>query len=537
MIAEPNYSLHQAVIQNDSDRVAALVNKAATDIDELNSYNWTALHLSSQLNLSEITDILLTANANTKICNANGVSPLHCAVWADAKHVTSKLLNNGANPNIKDDTGLTPLTLAAWNNNVQCIRELIKFGAIINSRTPDGSSTLHYAVWNNSVAAIAELIELGALVNARNDDGLTPYELGKKILLTDVADYFISLRGEVKLQFDEKHVAAAMINHIPEINDAMYTSALEPNQPTTPTHNYSSGAEQPLRFSKDADSEHNDLPIDITPIFDNGHTAATAATAATSNTENDANKATDSNNLQATANPSSSGNAPAIDVTTKDFASASASGSLPTIAPAAKSNTGVSTELFTSKEPLQHHQTNTENLATPSPQADAMNRENEEEHVNTAFRHKLPNDETQQAFITPDTPLIYPEQLIHTTFAGDKVRRASELVIANLLFSLGISYTYERKITGIHALGEMHPTFTVITPKGSVLLWEHFPQHNSKEDNQAAIAWYVRNGFSANENLFISYTATHHGINSKKLLEVANALIDRIDEDSPEGAE
>ena len=50
------------------------------------------------------------------------------------------------------------------------------------------------------------------------------------------------------------------------------------------------------------------------------------------------------------------------------------------------------------------------------------------------------------------------DQLIHKTARGDMVRSKSEVIIANLLYELGVKYRYEADIAGLY------PDFTVTNP-------------------------------------------------------------------------
>ena len=60
---------------------------------------------------------------------------------------------------------------------------------------------------------------------------------------------------------------------------------------------------------------------------------------------------------------------------------------------------------------------------------------------------------------------------IYSTQKGDMVRSKSEVIISNLLYHSGLEYSYEKEL--IYNGGKMHPDFTVTTPKGNVIYWEH----------------------------------------------------------------
>ncbi len=60
---------------------------------------------------------------------------------------------------------------------------------------------------------------------------------------------------------------------------------------------------------------------------------------------------------------------------------------------------------------------------------------------------------------------------IYPTTKGDVVRSKSEVIIANLLFYEGLEYEYEAKLQ--HKHGTMKPDFTIKTPSGKRIYWEH----------------------------------------------------------------
>ena len=60
---------------------------------------------------------------------------------------------------------------------------------------------------------------------------------------------------------------------------------------------------------------------------------------------------------------------------------------------------------------------------------------------------------------------------IYPTQKGDMVRSKSEVIIANQMYHSGLEYTYEKDLK--YAGGKMRPDFTVVTPKGKIIYWEH----------------------------------------------------------------
>lgn len=99
----------------------------------------------------------------------------------------------------------------------------------------------------------------------------------------------------------------------------------------------------------------------------------------------------------------------------------------------------------------------------------------------------------------------FAEHLVHRTTRGELVRSKSELAIANYLHSIGLPYIYERELPGTVDPDKLRPDFSFIDDAGDVILWEHLGMLD-RTDYAAGWdwkrAWYERNGFELNQNLF-----------------------------------
>lgn len=83
---------------------------------------------------------------------------------------------------------------------------------------------------------------------------------------------------------------------------------------------------------------------------------------------------------------------------------------------------------------------------------------------------------------------------IYPTAKGDYVRSKSEVIIANLLYSSGLEYEYEKELK--HAHGVMRPDFTIKTPSGNTYYWEHLGMLGTEEyDN----AWLFKKNIYDNQ--------------------------------------
>jgi exodeoxyribonuclease V alpha subunit len=92
----------------------------------------------------------------------------------------------------------------------------------------------------------------------------------------------------------------------------------------------------------------------------------------------------------------------------------------------------------------------------------------------------------------------YAEHLIHRTRKGTMVRSKSEVIVADILTSLGISCEYEQKLPSKDDLNDFRlPDFTV-SYEGDTFYWEHLgmlsvPSYKQAWDRKRQ--WYEDNGF------------------------------------------
>lgn len=118
----------------------------------------------------------------------------------------------------------------------------------------------------------------------------------------------------------------------------------------------------------------------------------------------------------------------------------------------------------------------------------------------------------------------FAEHLIHRTEKGHLVRSKSELVIANMLFQLGIPYEYERVYDGIAAAARLRPDFSFVTADGDLIIWEHLgmlSRPDYKRGWEWKRAWYQKNGFAEGKTLFASSEEDGKGLDSAELKKTA----------------
>lgn len=110
---------------------------------------------------------------------------------------------------------------------------------------------------------------------------------------------------------------------------------------------------------------------------------------------------------------------------------------------------------------------------------------------------------TQQSKVPKDTEKPY------LTAKGDYVRSKSEVIIANELYNQQISYEYEKPLTLPGHSKALLPDFTICTPGGKTVLWEHCGLMDN-EEYRSRWNWkkqlYERNGISEwQKNLIATY--------------------------------
>jgi len=129
-----------------------------------------------------------------------------------------------------------------------------------------------------------------------------------------------------------------------------------------------------------------------------------------------------------------------------------------------------------------------------------------------------------------DDSVPFAEHLIHRTEKGHLVRSKSELVIANMLFQLGIPYEYERICDG--ESGRLRPDFSFVTADGNLIIWEHLgmlSQLGYRQGWEWKRGWYEKNGFIDGETLFTSTEDDENGLDSEKLKQTANTIKNLLD--------
>ena len=181
--------LHFAAQAEQAEQAAAVVQLLlAAGADREARTRWdqeTPLHHAAVGGHVEVVELLLTAGADIRSRDVNGVTPLHGAVAADSSELVELLLTAGSH-NGEGAAGLlaawshggygeprgTPLHWAAGRNRISIAQQLLAAGAQVQALSggEEGTTPL-YEAWGEEMAGLllaagAELDEPGILSNA-----------------------------------------------------------------------------------------------------------------------------------------------------------------------------------------------------------------------------------------------------------------------------------------------------------------------------------------------------------------------------------
>lgn len=137
--AEGRSPLLLAIEQNKPNIVQKLLSAGANPSQRpVSKFYFFPLHLAAYYSFVEITELLLTAQADIKIKDSHNNTALNRALETpifqsvnddDTAQIVQKLLSAGADPNTKDYDGATPSMKAVLRNNFQALEYLANKGA------------------------------------------------------------------------------------------------------------------------------------------------------------------------------------------------------------------------------------------------------------------------------------------------------------------------------------------------------------------------------------------------------------------------
>lgn len=119
---------------------------------------------------------------------------------------------------------------------------------------------------------------------------------------------------------------------------------------------------------------------------------------------------------------------------------------------------------------------------------------------------------------------LYPEQLIHSSGSGNRVRSKSEYMIDMYLYTHNIPFRYECALN----LGEttVYPDFTIRHPgTGELYYWEHFglmDNPNYTKNAYSKLQLYANHGIIPSINLITTYETREHPLTYETIEKVVH---------------
>ncbi|XP_044535249.1 ankyrin repeat domain-containing protein 7-like [Gracilinanus agilis] len=197
--------LHRAASTGDCPEIQWLLLVKGKDINEVDQFNRTALHLACAVGYPDVVSLLVERRCLLDLCDSDHRTPLMKAVQCQQEECASILLSHGADPNVVDESGSTALHYAASGYSTAIAAKLLQQKAQIEAKDGNGFTPLLLAVKNHHDEMVDLFLKNGANVNGCDDcrrtalmialsNNTTPTSLIKLILQYDVdlscQDYF-----------------------------------------------------------------------------------------------------------------------------------------------------------------------------------------------------------------------------------------------------------------------------------------------------------------------------------------------------------
>jgi ankyrin repeat protein len=164
-------------------------------------WHYTALHLATFYNDTELIEKLLQDGADPRLQDKNGYTPLHHASLSGNGSIISTLMDHGANDRIPNNTGELALHLAARSGNVDALDIMIELSSDmvdINAPGALGRTALHEAALTGNMSAVQLLLENGADPNVLDVFDRSPSQAAYDHNHTEVATYLMAITKDTQ---------------------------------------------------------------------------------------------------------------------------------------------------------------------------------------------------------------------------------------------------------------------------------------------------------------------------------------------------
>ncbi|MDG1437113.1 MAG: ankyrin repeat domain-containing protein [Rickettsiaceae bacterium] len=119
-------NLIESIKNKDIKKVQEILKDKAINVNEVDKYEFSALHYAVREGLLDVVDPLIEQGAEVNLKNKSGATPLIQAVMHNRIDIAAKLLGHQADPNISDNYGYNSAHTAACNANFKMLKLLLK---------------------------------------------------------------------------------------------------------------------------------------------------------------------------------------------------------------------------------------------------------------------------------------------------------------------------------------------------------------------------------------------------------------------------
>ena len=215
--------LHDAVKADDIGRVQALLSAGAQDLNKVDVFFGTPLHLAATRGSLEITKLLLEAGADV---NAEGAAvqrkghPLHSAAALNRVAVGALLMERGAEVDARNSVGETALIVASRSGHPEMVELLLSAGADVLAEDEDNYPALHAAASRGQLNVVKLLLSKGGDVNRRSTDGGTALSAAAVNDRLEVLGFLLDNGADPNLG-DNSGRTPISVSHNPEVQELL----------------------------------------------------------------------------------------------------------------------------------------------------------------------------------------------------------------------------------------------------------------------------------------------------------------------------
>ncbi len=134
-------SITQAAKEGYLEKIRSLV-KNANNINEIDEYGRTALHIAASEGYDDVVSFLLSEGVSINAIDNDGWTPLFSACINQHISTAMLLLDHKADPNICSK-GVSPLLIAAEHPTKELVQKFIISDANLNFQLPNLSTAMH----------------------------------------------------------------------------------------------------------------------------------------------------------------------------------------------------------------------------------------------------------------------------------------------------------------------------------------------------------------------------------------------------------